>query len=264
MKEINITSTEELIKNINELPNHYLYRGQADAQWKLESSLERIIGEKWSDKEAQKFEEYSLKQFKSKFHLYDRENIQPESKLAWLSLMQHYGVPTRLLDFSESPYVALYFALEAYNPQSKKPLSLYAINYKSVLDKSISHIQTKDSEFKETKDSIHDKQDEIFEKIVDRFSYDIAWITEPKLLNTRLDRQAGSFLLSGNRGIRIENILSLDLYSDTEFYKYIIPTELYEGIFAFLRKMNITSKSLYGDLDGLARGIKMEMQVYSI
>jgi len=35
-------------------------------------------------------------------------------------------------------------------------------------------------------------------------------------------------------------------------------------VFALLRKMNVTSKSLYGDLGGLARSIKMELQAYSV
>lgn len=162
MKTVDVISVDALLRQINELPNSFLYRGQANADWLLQSSLERIIGAKWSAEEAQRFEDYSLNQFKSKFHLYDRENIQPESKLAWLSLMQHYGVPTRLLDFTESPYVALYFALESYSPQSGNDLALYAVDYSAILDKSITHIQSKDGEFRETRASVFEKQDEVF------------------------------------------------------------------------------------------------------
>ena len=264
MKQIQIESVAELIQRVNDLSNNFFYRGQADASWRLMSSLERVIGDDWSTEKAQKFEDFSLKQFCSKFHLYDRENIQPESKLAWLSIMQHYGVPTRLLDFTESPYVALYFALESYNPQSQRDLALYAIDYSAILEQSIQHIRSKDGEFKETRATVFDKQDETFEKVVDRFSYDIAWVAEPKLLNARLDKQAGSFLLSGNRGMRIEEVLGLPLYAAADILKFVIPAELYRGIFPLLRKMNITSKSLYGDLDGLARSIRMQMQIYSV
>lgn len=83
------------------------------------------------------------------------------------------------------------------------------------------------------------------------------------MLNARLDRQAGSFLLSGNRGLRIEDVLSSSLYAQATKYKFVIPANLYTGVFALLRKMNITSKSLYGDLDGLAHAIRMQLQIYS-
>ena len=44
MKTINIDDTQQLIDLINSLPNHYIYRGQANAEWSLTSSLERIVG----------------------------------------------------------------------------------------------------------------------------------------------------------------------------------------------------------------------------
>lgn len=264
MNHIELGSVAELIETLNGLPNHFIYRGHADAAWRLESSLERIIGSRWSAEEAKKFEERSLAEFQSKFHLYDRENVQPASKLAWLSIMQHYGVPTRLLDFTASPYVALYFALEAYRPQGRADLAVFALDYSAVMQRSIDHISARDSEFNETRMSVYEKQDEIFDAVVDRFAYDIAWIAEPKQLNARLDRQAGSFLVSGNRGARIEDVLASTSYSGVAMYKYRIPHDLYTGVFALLRKMNITSKSLYGDLDGLARSIRMELQTYSV
>jgi hypothetical protein len=264
MNEIQIESVEELIRRINDLPTHFFYRGHADATWALQSSLERMLGAGWSNEQAQLFEENSISQFQSKFHLYDKENIEPDSKLAWLSIMQHYGVPTRLLDFTESPYVALYFALEAYNPQSGADFAIFALDYTAIMDRSIAFIASKDVEFKETRSSVYKKQDEIFETIVDRFAYDIAWITEPRKLNARLDRQTGSFLLSGDRGLRIADVLASTQYTDVPMSKFIVPACLYTGLFALLRKMNITSKSLYGDLDGLARSIRMHMQAYSV
>ncbi len=264
MEEIEIRSIEELIERLNNLPNHFLYRGHANADWLLQSSLERIIGSKWSIEEARRFEEYSLAQFQSKFHLYDRENIKPESKLAWLSIMQHYGVPTRLLDFTESPYVALYFALEAYSPQTSADIAIFALDYSAIMERSIAYIKSTDGAFLETRATVYEKQDEIFEEVVDRFAYDIAWVAEPKQLNARLDRQAGSFLLSGNRSLRIREVLDSEPYATVAMYKFLISRELYTGIFALLRKMNITSKSLYGDLDGLARSIRMQMQIYSV
>lgn len=264
MRLIEITSVAELIEHINCLPNHYIYRGQANSSWGLQSSLERVVGGEWNSNSAQIFEDFSLERFQSKFHLYDTENCQPNSKLAWLAAMQHYGAPTRLVDFSESPYVALYFALETFNHASNSSFSLFMLDYRAILDKSIQFIKSVDRNFMESRQTIQGKQDEVFENIVDRFSYDIVWITEPKILNARIDRQSGSFLLSGNRGKKIEEVLSSDLYKDVDMQKLEIPCELARGVYALLRKMNVTSKSLYGDLDGLAKSIRMEMQVYAV
>ena len=189
--------------------------------WPLQSSLERIIGSKWSSSEARKFEDFSLEQFKAKFHLYDRENITPDSKLAWLSVMQHYGVPTRLVDFTDSCYVALYFALEYYQSSTNADIAVFALDYSCVLDSSITHISSRDSSFVETRSTIYPKQDKIFDDTVDRFAYDIVWVTEPKRHNKRLDRQGGCFVMSGNRETRIADALELPHYRTCNFIKFI-------------------------------------------
>jgi hypothetical protein len=177
--------------------------------------------------------------------------------------MQHYGVPTRLIDFTSSPYIALYFALEEYVPLSKNELAIFAIDYSGLMQKSIDHIKAKDKEFLETRFTIEPKKDQVFDNMVDRYSYDIAWITEPIELNARIDRQSGTFLISGNLEKPIEAILNLPIYSDVPMIKINIPCHLYEGIYVALRKMSINSKSIYGDLSGLAKAIRMEMQAYT-
>ena len=45
--------------------------------------------------------------------------------------------------------------------------------------------------------------------------------------------------------------------------KMIIPPDLYEGVFVALRKMGINSKTMYGDLAGLAKSIRMELSAYA-
>lgn len=264
ISEIKIKDSEDLIRSMNELPNSFIYRGHADSNWKLESTLERTIGDKWSSALASKFEDHYLNLFKSKYHIYNGDEHEPKSKLAWLSVMQHYGAPTRLIDFTESPYVALYFALEAYNPLLKNDLAIYALDYSSIMDESLAYISRRDSTFRKTRHEIIGKQDELFDDVVDRFSYEVVWITEPLELNARIDRQSGTFLVSGDKEKRIEELLSSDMYKDVRLLKFIVPYTIYENIYALLRKMNINAKTIYGDLGGLAKSIKMDMQVHAI
>lgn len=78
------------------------YRGHAKHDWHLEPSLSRC-GK--LDSELQ-----LIKQFKQNaFQFLQRP---PENEYEWIFLMQHYAVPTRLLDWTENPLIGLYFAVE--------------------------------------------------------------------------------------------------------------------------------------------------------
>lgn len=261
--EISLNDMTSLISHLNGLPNNFIYRGQSDSEWGLDSALERLLGSSWTKENARKFEDRSVSVFKSKYHIYRSQEHSPTSKLSWLSVMQHYGTPTRLIDFSESPYIALYFALESYSPLSDKNFSIFAIDYTAIMEKSILHIKNQDSKFSETRSSISANPDSIFEDVVDRFSYDVLWITEPMELNARIDRQSGTFLLSGNREKTIDTILQSGLYGGCTIQKINIDKRLFINCYALLRKMGINSKSIYGDLTGLSKSIKMELQTYT-
>jgi hypothetical protein len=263
MNDITITSLEDLVTRFNAYPNSMMFRGQAKAAYGLSSSLERLLEKSWSPQNAIKTEDYSLSKFRSKYLLYDNSRHKPESKLAWLGAMQHFGVPTRLIDFTTSPYVALYFALEQYPLGNNPDFAIFAIDYSTLMDASIKYLESVRPKFHETRQSINEQQDKIFEDIIDPGNYDVAWIAEPQELNVRMDRQEGTFLLSGNREKRIAEILSQPLYKDVPMEKVIIPGVLHDKAFGLLRKANVTSKSIYGDLAGLAQAIRMELRAYA-
>ncbi len=120
------TSASETISSIADLLQHLpffdtsapiWFRGQTNHDWNLMPSLLR--------KNSPVMEISLLRRFKQVAH--QNLNYTPADDWEWLFLMQHHGIPTRLLDWSESPLVALYFAVDSM----KEPLvdgSLWILN----------------------------------------------------------------------------------------------------------------------------------------
>jgi hypothetical protein len=108
----------------------WVFRGHKSAEYSLKPTIERETEEKpvtWVTLESKILEEF---QARARMHLNSSDlPIGPDEKLGWLSLMQHYGVPTRLLDFTLSPYVALYFSLcNRTDLERRSPAEVWAID----------------------------------------------------------------------------------------------------------------------------------------
>jgi hypothetical protein len=104
----------------------WIFRGQADYKWGLGTSLQRAFVEaNVVDAEHRAgVENSTIGFFKDRSRLY-LPSIPAESDLlAWLALMQHYGAPTRLQDWTRSPFVAAYFA---YREDKGVDAALWAI-----------------------------------------------------------------------------------------------------------------------------------------
>ena len=80
----------------------YVFRGLSDAQYPLLTSLQRLGGP------YPELERHLLRNFRKYSGL--NEATLDYSDWQWLTLAQHHGLPTRLLDWTYSPLVALHFA----------------------------------------------------------------------------------------------------------------------------------------------------------
>ena len=103
----------------------FVFRGQASKNWGLKTSLERTLEKYVEDFTwAWSFEKEIIQKFKSRAHQYIQSPPQNKDFIEWLSIIQHYGGPTRLLDFSESFYISAFFAIDSATEDS----SVWAIN----------------------------------------------------------------------------------------------------------------------------------------
>ena len=113
------------------------FRGQSNSDWMIQSTFERVYGNGgksdsvhgpiFVENSLRSQERFLLTQFIRDGWKYKNDNFSGElSKIEWYSLMRHYGIPTRMVDFTESALIALYFALS--DCDAKHDFSVWCVN----------------------------------------------------------------------------------------------------------------------------------------
>lgn len=117
-----LTSFEELrsvLRNIA-LNDGYFFRGERRSDYSLKPKIARLVAQPVTSEDGKLVldlrypvsivnEREALQRFKAAARPY--LNSAPDSEWDWLALAQHHGLPTRLLDWTTNPLVALYFAV---------------------------------------------------------------------------------------------------------------------------------------------------------
>lgn len=191
-----------------------IYRGERNLDNELKPKLGRINrGD--PEENIYTFEEYILKYFKIGAKPFIK--IQPENEWDWLSLAQHHGLPTRLLDWSKNPLVAAYFAVEEkHNADSV----IYAYDYEYIAD--IDH-QPEPFNIKEV----------------------IVFL--PVHLTQRITVQNGIFTVHPNPE---------QTFTNNKIHKIIIKKKFRSKLKILLNCYGTNRASLFPDLDGLAKHLQ--------
>ncbi|MCK9625579.1 MAG: FRG domain-containing protein [Bacteroidales bacterium] len=261
----------------------YIYRGQALNAWELSTSLERQF-KRWSPYLAGKdlleaHEREVLKEFQWKYPLYALNKPDLDNIVEWLTIMQHYGTATRMLDFTYSIFVAMFVAV-AENGESG---AIWAINklplHFQVFDKyrEINNVESAGNDILDQ--FALDQANDIL--LNHRFDHEIKkqlFIIKPNICNERLSRQQGLFLMpsliscpfseclfsylqsSEPMEVAFNNLIDYShgakyRQEDISLIKIVIPKKLNYIIMKYLREMNITAELLFPGLEGLAKSL---------
>lgn len=244
MQTKEIKSVQDLIVALEEDNGGYKgstwYRGHADEVWPLTPSYYRL--------EDAPPESTLIKRFKQSAAMLI--SVTPKDSFDWLFLMQHYGVPTRLLDWSENPLVALYFAVVDAAGHKDHNAVLWSLR-PSELNKNAG-INDADEEF--FIPSFEDE--ELLNYSVETLRQNSRNQMKPLATiatrnNERIQAQHGVFTIHHNDKIPIENV-----GDSSHVIKYIIPHDSKPQLARQLELFGFTKFQLFPELASIGEIIK--------
>jgi len=227
-----------LKKDCSNYKGQIWYRGQSVASWKLLPSFAR--------KKKSNSEFTSISRFKQNASLLI--NHPPLNYFDWLFQMQHYGVPTRLLDWTESALTALYFAVEDVK-YLRKDGAIWML-LPTELNKNANIYSDEHFYLPSFDDDILKSHDpETFYRDKTTKLYPLAAIATRN--NARMQAQLGVFTISHRDTTAIE-----DIGDKSHIWKYVIPNKNKKTIKLELAMLGFTKFQLFPELTSIGELLK--------
>jgi hypothetical protein len=226
--------------------SNYAYRGRALASEGLETSLQRLDGDPTALEAplVRSFRRYAR-----------RGDVPYDSTWNWLALAKHHGLPTRLLDWTYSPYVALHFATEALDRYGEDGV-VWTVDY----------VRAHELLPRPLRDVLRDEGANVFTaEMIDRVARrerdldalaeddDFVLFLEPPSLDDRIVNQYALFSLMSGADASLDEWV--ERHGDV-MRKIVVPAQLKWEVRDKLDQANVTERVLFPGLDGLSAWLR--------
>lgn len=229
----------------------FVFRGIASARLATLSTGLMRLGGAYTEMEG-----HLLRNFRKYAHLDVIQTVPDDSTWHWLAMAQHHGLPTRLLDWSYSPFVAAHFATASVEQYGSDGL-IWAFNYVEAqqhLPRLLRQILNDEASNVFTAEMLQRSASTLaaFDRLETDGNHFVAFF-EPPSLDSRIVNQYALFSLMSSPAVSLDEWL--DRHPEL-FRRIIIPSEVKWEVRDKLDHANITERVLFPGLDGLSSWLR--------
>jgi len=223
--------------------SNFVFRGVPRVTHALDSSLQTGGFVAYEKHLLTSFRKYAL-----------RSAVHGDWVWNWLSLAKHHGLPTRLLDWTYSPFVAMHFA--THNVRDfEQDGAIWCVDYRQsneLLPRKMRKILEEDDANIFTTEMLNRVA-----RTLDEFDAlgddEFVLFFEPPSLDERIVNQFALFSLPSSAKLSLEELLK---QREATYRRIILPAALKWEIRDKLDQANITERVLFPGLDGLSQWLK--------